>query len=84
MGDFNLTVALMLRDMSLPSLLAKPVLAIAMQDFIDDVNAVNSADWWSLAREAQALKRQRTEDYVSAAAAVNGPLVPEPGSSRNQ
>jgi hypothetical protein len=85
MGDFNLTVALMLRDMNLPSLLAKPVLAIAMQDFIDDADPVNGADWWSLTREAQALKRQRTEDYVSAAAAVNGPLVPEEsGSSRNQ
>ena len=42
-----------------------------------------ATDWWSLSRQAQALKRQRVEDYVSAAAAVNGPLVPEePGSSR--
>jgi hypothetical protein len=48
------------------------------------VNPVSGTDWWSLSRGAQALKRQRTEDYVSAAAAVNGPLVPEePVSSRN-
>jgi hypothetical protein len=84
MGDFNLVVALMLREMNLPSVLVKPVLATAMQDFIDDVNPVSGTDWWSLSRGAQALKRQRTEDYVSAAAAVNGPLVPEePVSSRN-
>ena len=77
MSDFNLVVALMLRDMNLPSALAKPVLAIGMQDFIDDVNPVHNADWLSLSREAQALRRRRAEDYVSTAAAVNGPLVPE-------
>ena len=77
MGDFNLAMALMLRDMKLPSLLAKPILAVAMQDFIDELNPANSNDWWSLSRAAQALRRQRVEDYVAVAAAVDGPLVPE-------
>jgi hypothetical protein len=38
-----------------------------------------------VSRQAQRLRRQRIEDYVSVAAAVNGPLVPEepePGSTR--
>jgi len=77
MGDFNLAVALMLREMKLPSLLAKPILAVAMQDFIDELNPANSNDWWSLSRAAQALRRQKVEDYVAVAAAVDGPLVPD-------
>ena len=77
MGDFNLALAMMLREMDLPSLLAKPILAVAMQDFIDESNPANVNDWWSLSREAQALRRQRVEDYVAVAAAVDGPLVPD-------
>ena len=77
MGDFNLAMALMLREMKLPSLLAKPILAVAMQDFIDELDPANSNDWWGLSRAAQTLRRQRVEDYVAVAAAVNGPLVPD-------
>src|SRR6476469_7017226 len=77
MGDFNLAVAIMLREMDLPSLLAKPILAVALQDFIDELSPANSNDWWSLSRSAQALRLQRVEDYVAVAAAVNGPLVPD-------
>ena len=84
MGDLNLAVALMLREMNLPAALLRPVLAVGMQDFIDEMTPANSNDWWSLSRKAQSLQRQRLEDYVSVAAAVNGPLVPEdPGSSRD-
>jgi hypothetical protein len=83
MGDFNLAVALVLRDLKLPAGLVRPILTVAMQDFIDDAEPATSTDWWSLSRVAQSLKRQRVEDYVSVAAAVDGPLVPEePGSSR--
>jgi hypothetical protein len=77
MGDFNLAMALMLREMDLPALLAKPILEVAMQDFIDELSPANSNDWWSLSRSAQALRRQRVEDYVAVAAAVDGPLVPD-------
>ena len=77
MGDFNLAMALMLREMNLPALLAKPILAVAMQDFIDELSPANGNDWWSLSRAAQALRRQRVEDYVAVAAAVGGPLVPD-------
>jgi hypothetical protein len=77
MGDFNLALAMMLHEMDLPSLLAKPILAVAMQDFIDESSPANNNDWWSLSREAQALRRQRVEDYVAVAAAVDGPLTPD-------
>ena len=85
MGDLNLAMALMLREMKLPAALARPVMAVAMQEFIDEMEPAHSNDWWSLSRKAQTLRRQRVEDYVSVAAAVNGPLVPEdPDSSRDQ
>ncbi len=77
MGDLNLAVALMLRDLNLPAVLARPVLSVGMPDFIDDLGAASRPDWRYLSRQAQSLRRQRVEDYVSAAAAVNGPLVPE-------
>ena len=85
MGDFSLAVALRLRELNLPAALARPILAVAMQDFMDELEPASSNDWWSLSRGAQSLRRQRVEDYVSVAAAVNGPLVPEePGSSRDR
>src|SRR5204862_1473966 len=52
MGDFNLAVALILREMKLPSLIAKPILAVAMQDFMDELNPINANDWWTLSRDA--------------------------------
>lgn len=84
MDDLSLATALMLREMKLPAALARSVLTVAMQDFIDETDPANSHDWWSLSRSAQTLRRQRVEDYVSVAAAVNGPLVPESDPSRDQ
>ena len=83
MGDFTLIVALMLRDMNLPSLLAKPVLAIAMQDFIDETKPTDEADWISMARAARTITAEQVEDYVAAATAT-GPLVPDDGSSAKE
>ena len=84
MGDFNLAMAMMMREMQLPSLLAKPILAVAMQDFIDDLSPANTNDWWSLSRTAQALRRQSVEDYVAVAAAVDGPLVPDDAAAQSE
>jgi hypothetical protein len=80
-SDLNLRVATVLDEMGLPAALERPVLAAAVQDFIDEVAPADSSDWLTLAQSAQALTRQRVEDYVAAAAAVDGPLVPveEPG-----
>jgi hypothetical protein len=75
--DLNLRIAIVLGELHLPAALARPVLAAAMQDFIDEASPTDSSDWLSLALAAQSVPRQRVEDYVAAAAAVDGPLVPE-------
>jgi hypothetical protein len=75
-SDLNLRVAMILNELGLPAPLERPVLAAAVQDFIDEVAPADSNDWLSLAQAAQALTRQRVDDYVAAAAAVDGPLVP--------
>ena len=75
-ADLNLHVAVMLRELRLPSALAKSVLVAAVQDFIDEVRPTDANDWLTLVRTAQAVPRERIEDYVAAAAA-DGPLIPE-------
>jgi hypothetical protein len=75
--DLNLHVARMLARLRLPARLAKFVLSAAVQDFIDEVRATDPDDWLSLIRGAGAVPQDRIEDYVAAAAA-DGPLVPEP------
>jgi hypothetical protein len=58
-------------------------MASAMQDFLDRATPTDVSDWWALSRAAQAMSRERFEDFVASAAAVDGPLVPEEtGSSR--
>ena len=47
-----------------------------MQDFVDSVNPTDGNDWLTLARAAQAIGRERFEDYIAAATA-NGPLLPD-------
>jgi hypothetical protein len=73
--DLNLYVAMMLHDLRLPAPLAKSVLAAAVQDFIDEVKPTDASDWLTLVRAAQAVSRERFEDYVAAVAA-DGPLLP--------
>ena len=63
-------------NLQLPAVLAKPVLAAAMQDFVDSVNPTDGNDWLTLARAVQVIGAERFEDYVAAATA-DGPLVPE-------
>jgi len=75
-SDLPLKVAVVLHNLRLPAVLAKPVLAAAMQDFVDGVNPTDGNDWLTLARAAQATGAERFEDYVAAAAA-DGPLLPD-------
>jgi hypothetical protein len=83
-ADLTLKLGLMLGEMNLPAALTRAVLAAAMRDFIDGSAPSDSNDWWTLAREAHALRRQRVEDYVAASAIVDGPLVPEETGSAPQ
>jgi hypothetical protein len=75
-SDLPLRVAVVLHNLQLPAVLAKSVLAAAMQDFMDGINPTDGNDWLTLARAAQAIGRERFEDYVAAATA-DGPLVPD-------
>jgi hypothetical protein len=75
-ADLPLRVAVVLHNLQLPAVLAKSVLAAAMQDFVDGINPTDGNDWLTLARAAQAIDRERFEDYVAAATA-DGPLLPE-------
>ena len=74
-ADLNLRVALILSELGLPAALARSVLSAAALDFIEVVAPKDPDDWWTVARAAQAVPRERIEDYIAAAAAVDGPLV---------
>jgi len=74
-ADLNLHIAVMLRTLRLPAAVAKSVLSAAVQDFIDEARPTDFNDWLTLVRTAQAVPRERIEDYVSVATA-DGPLVP--------
>lgn len=76
-SDLNIRVAAALSELRLPAQLAKPVLAAAIQDFIEDAAPLDGGDWWALSRAARTLSRERVEDYVAAAASVGGALVPD-------
>ena len=54
----------------------KPVLRVAVQDFVDEVRPTDADDWLTLVRAAQAISRERIEDDLAAATAM-GPLIPE-------
>lgn len=74
-ADLNLHVALMLNELRLPAALARAVLSAAALDFIEVVSPKDPDDWWTVVRAAQAVPLERIEDYIAAAAAVDGPLV---------
>ena len=80
-ADLPLNVAVVLHNLQLPAVLARPVLAAAMQDFVDATNPTDGNDWLTLSRAAQAVDRTRFEDYVASAAA-DGPLVAESETER--
>jgi hypothetical protein len=71
-----LHVAAALHELDLPAGLAKSVLGTAMQQFVDTVEPNDGNDWLALVRGAVTITRERFEDFVAAAAAVGGPLVP--------
>ena len=74
MGDLNLTMAVMFRELGVPMALYHRVLGVALQDILDSLGP--RGDWRGLAEAARTLRQSRVEDYVSSAAVVDGPLVP--------
>jgi hypothetical protein len=81
-ADVNLRVAVALHEMQLPARLARSILAIAFQDFVDGIRVVHIDDWLGRVQTAQSLTRERIEDYV-AAVTVDGPLIPVGNDSKS-
>ena len=79
-ADVNLRVAVALAEMQLPAALARSLLALAVQDFVDSVQIVHIDDWLARIQTAQGLTRERVEDYV-AVVTVDGPLMPVDSAS---
>jgi hypothetical protein len=77
MPDLNLRIADVLAELRLPAALIRPVLAAAIQDFVEDAAPSDGGDWWALSRAARAVPRERVEDYVAAVASIDGALVPD-------
>jgi hypothetical protein len=74
--DVALLIATVLADFNLPAGLAKAVLGVAMQEFLDRVRPNDPDDWLTLVRGAQEIQRDRVADFVAATTA-QGPLVPD-------
>jgi hypothetical protein len=79
MPDLNLQVSLVLRELGVPVALTRSVLSAAVLEFVEDVNLTDVNDWRSLVLAARATPVERIQDFVAAAAAVDGPLVPVEG-----
>jgi hypothetical protein len=76
MPDVTLHIAAELHELELPAALAKSVMSTAMQQFVDTARPNDGNDWLALVRGAVTITRERFEDFVAAAAAVGGPLLP--------
>ena len=74
-ADLNLRVLEISAGMKIPAALGKPILAAALQAFLDEANPSDGDDWMTLVRTAQRLTREDIEDYMAALTA-NGTLVP--------
>lgn len=74
--DLTLLVAEALAEHRLPAVLARHVLAVAMQDLVDEVRPIHGDDWLGVARYVDDIPPGRLDDYI-ASLTTNGPLVPE-------
>jgi hypothetical protein len=72
--DLALRIAEVFDELKAPAELLPSVFAMAVQDFIDEVQTMYSDDWPALVAQARALTRERVEDYI--AALTVGPLRP--------
>jgi hypothetical protein len=75
MPDLNLHIAARLKELRVPAALLRVVVTAAMQDFLDEVQPTDDADWLTLSRESRFATREQVEDYLASATA-DGPLVP--------
>jgi hypothetical protein len=62
-------------DKQVPAAVTRDVLRAVTQDYIDEVQTLDTDDWWALVDHARQLHDDRLQDYVAALVA-SGPLVP--------
>ena len=74
--DLNLRVAELTAESRLPARVIPDLLDAAIQDLIDRVRMTDDDDWLTLVRAAQAVGRERFDDFAAALTAAGGPLVP--------
>lgn len=75
MVEMNLEMAQRFAALHLPAALLPAVLATAMQDFVDQVDPADANDDTALVQFTRGLSRNAVDDYVAAAATLEGPLV---------
>lgn len=73
--DMTLEIARRLSALRVPAALLPAVLQTAMQDFVDRSGPADPNDFVALLDYARNLTTHQVEDYVAAAAALDGPLV---------
>jgi len=73
--DLTLTVLESLSRSALPASLSRGVLSAATQDMLDELRLNHDDDWMAIINQAEALLRDRIEDYIASLTA-DGPLVP--------
>jgi hypothetical protein len=73
--DLNLELAQRFAEMRLPAPLLPSVLTTAMQELIDRAAPTDPNDLAALARYVRTIPAHAVEDYVAAAATLDGPLV---------
>jgi hypothetical protein len=73
--EMTLELAQRLALLRLPAALLPSVLQTAMQDFVDQVDPADANDFAALVRYPRALGANLVDDYIAAAATLDGPLV---------
>ncbi len=82
--DLHLFIAMKLHELKLPAALARTILQAAVLDFVEEVAPADPNDWWTVVRRARTIPQNLVEDYVAAAAAVDGPLIPDETDSTRE
>ena len=74
MPDLTLVIGEWLAERQLPAALTPSILAVATQDFEDDLRLAFDDDWLAMSWQARKTVQPRMDDYV-ASLTVRGPLV---------
>jgi hypothetical protein len=80
-ADVAVAVAEALAERHLPAALAPSVVALAMQDAVDEARLAYFDDWSAFSRAVREISSDRMADYIATLTA-GGPLIPESEAGR--